>query len=292
LAYVFRQPRRLWLNRNHYLAVSATVAAPAGINASAAQTLANFTQSAAAVIKVSAAATQTLADFTQTATGTLKLSASASQTLANFTQSATATVKVSAAAAQTLANFTQSASAVVKVNATASQTLADFTQIATGVLAGAGINASAAQTLDNFTQAATAVLVPLPLQASADLHLVNFTLLARASLGAAPIIKTATKPEGHDSRLLTRVKEAFGPIITRPGPGWDRFLLGVNPRAIDERIPPYKQLVSQTYRDIELTHDDDDNVVVVFKLGDGFDYLATVPPDFPGFNKDYLAGLY
>jgi hypothetical protein len=272
--YVSGFPVGTWVtgSKSYVIAAGAieTAAGPTTISASAAQTLDNFTQSAAATVKVSAAASQTLANFAQTATGTLKLSASA---------------------AQTLADFTQSTAGIVKVSAAASQTLDNFTQVATEFLVGAPINASAAQTLAAFTQVATATLAA-PLNAVANINLANFISIGRLALGTPPFIKTATKPEGYDSQLLTRVKEAFGPVITRPGPGWENFLMDVNPRAIDERIPPYKQLVSQTYRDIELTHDDDDNVVVIFKLGDGYDFPVTVPPDFPGFNKDYLAGLY
>ena len=154
-------------NPNDVRLVDPTQAASTGtISVSAAQTLADITQSASVSVVIAASAGQTLADLTQAANISIRLAVSASQTLADISQTATVTVPVGVTAPQTLDTIAQSASVAISVAVSAAQTLEDLAQSAAVELVAGAITVSAAQTFDDITQSAALHLVRE--QASAD----------------------------------------------------------------------------------------------------------------------------
>jgi hypothetical protein len=148
-------------NPNDVRLVDPTQAASTGtISVSAAQTLADISQTATVTVPISVSATQTLGGLAQSANVTVSVSVSAAQTLTDLSQTATITVPVGVTATQTLTDLSQSATVAIRIAASAAQTLDDLVQTTSVEFAVGDLSVSAGQTLDDITQDVALNVVP------------------------------------------------------------------------------------------------------------------------------------
>ncbi len=217
-------------------------------NASAAQNMEVFTQSAVTTAQPAAAASQSIPTFSQTATAVGKPAITGAQVGAEFIQSATAVRIGVVDAAQSMAVFSQLATAILDNGGlllTGDQSMAAFTQDATteriGAIAGAQTGeafgqsatagaapaAEAVQAMEAFSQAAAAIAVA---QASAAQTMLVFGQSAALELqparmaGAAQAMDAFAQsarahvvdPSEHASSLNTAVVPAYPDTTSVP----------------------------------------------------------------------------
>ncbi|MGE0797318.1 MAG: hypothetical protein AB7G13_30210 [Lautropia sp.] len=121
--------------------------------ATASQTVAGFSQAAAAIVVGTAVASQSIGEFALAFTVLGLRSATASQAVGDFAQAAAIARVVDGVASQAVSDFTQTATAANRGAAAASQTIGDFAQSV--AISGSG-ELAAAQTVADFAQAVAA----------------------------------------------------------------------------------------------------------------------------------------
>lgn len=131
------------------------ISSGSGVTGALAETLANDTLAATAVVGYIGSVSETLADDTLAASGSIGVSGSVNETLANDTLAATAVIGYIGSLSETLADDTLTATAKLGYIGSVAETLADDTLAASG---GVGTNGFVNETLQDDTLAASGLI--------------------------------------------------------------------------------------------------------------------------------------